>query len=87
MHAKTKSTNYNNIDSNNISNVNKTKTIITTSTTNNYTRSKVISTETYYKVRTNNINLNINNKGQVYNKNPVGKYKNPQSRIQNSHSY
>ena len=82
----TKTTNYNNIASNNISSVNKTKTTTTPTTTNNYTRPKITSTVTYNKVGTNNINPNINNKGQVYNKNQVGNYKNPQSRVQNSHS-
>ena len=86
MPATTKITNYNNIASNNISSVNKTKTTTTPTTTNNYTRPKITSTVTYNKVGTNNINPNINNKGPVYNKNQVGNYKNPQSRVQNSHS-
>ena len=81
----TKTTNYN-IASNNISSVNKTKTTTTPTTTNNYTRPKITSTVTYNKVGTNNVNPNINNKGPVYNKNQVGNYKNPQSRVQNSHS-
>ena len=81
----TKTTNYN-IASNNISSVNQTKTTTTPTTTNNYTRPKITSTVTYNKVGTNNINPNINNKGPVYNKNQVGNYKNPQSRVQNSHS-
>ena len=86
MPTTTKTTNYNNIASNNISSVNKTKTTTTPTTTNNYTRPKITSTVTYNKVGTNNINPNINNKGPVYNKNQVGNYKNPQSRVQNSHS-
>ena len=86
MPATTKITNYNNIASNNISSVNKTKTTTTPTTTNNYTRPKITSTVTYNKVGTNNVNPNINNKGPVYNKNQVGNYKNPQSRVQNSHS-
>ena len=88
MPATTKITNYNNIASNNISSVNKTKTTTTPTTTNNYTRPKITSTVTYNKVGTNNINPNINNRGAVYNKNQVaGNYKNQPQRVQNSHSY